>query len=59
MGSTPPAAIEGALLGKFQDATQYATDLAALEGALDAARVEYREFTTSVPIRESKWSGLP
>ncbi len=59
LGSTPPPAIENALQGKFQDVTHYTADLAGLESALTAAHIEYKEFTAGVPIRESKWSGLP
>ncbi len=57
-GSTPPSAIASALQNKFTDVTRYASDLAALENALLTAHIEYKEFTTTVPIRECKWSGL-
>lgn len=69
-GTTPPAAIEAALTGGTEGAapsngpglfttastTQYAADLATLEGLLISARIRYQLFTTSVTLRESKWS---
>jgi uncharacterized protein (TIGR02599 family) len=50
---------------KFTSTIRYTTDLAvnpagnsttSLENALIAKRVNYRIFTTSVPIRAAKWS---
>jgi len=57
-GATPPVAITNALQDKFQDITHYSDDLAALKKALQTAHIEYKEFTTTVSIRESKWSGI-
>ena len=53
---TAPNAIESALQGKFTDAAKYSTDLSALEAALIANRIHYQILTTSVTLRESKWS---
>jgi uncharacterized protein (TIGR02599 family) len=57
-GTVAPAVIESALQGKFTTATtsQYATDLSHLESALAAAKINYQVLTTSVTLRESKWS---
>lgn len=40
----------------FTTASSYDADLAALESALSAKNVPYRTFTTSVPLRGSRWS---
>jgi uncharacterized protein (TIGR02599 family) len=58
VGSTPPAVITSALQNKFTDVTHYTADLTNMESALQAANIDYKEFTTTVPIRECKWSGL-
>ena len=55
-GSTQPTAITSALSGKFTDTTKYAADLASLVASLDAARIQYRVFSSAVPVLESKWS---
>ena len=55
-GSTPPAVIENALANKFTDTSNYNTDMAALQAALIAARIHYQVLTTSITLRESKWS---
>jgi uncharacterized protein (TIGR02599 family) len=60
--STPPAVIENALkIGSPSPFTvastaQYSLDLAALESALAAAKIHYEVLTTSITLRESKWS---
>ena len=58
--STPPAVIEDALkngsLPKFTVVSQYAADLASLQAALVAAHINYHVLSTSVTLRESKWS---
>ena len=60
--ATPPSVIENALKGgtsglfKTATATQYASDLASLESALAAAKIHYQVLTTSITLRESKWS---
>ncbi len=55
-GGAQPAAITGALSGKFQATALYQTNLDALGSALSAARIPYRVFSSAVPIRESKWT---
>jgi uncharacterized protein (TIGR02599 family) len=60
--ATPPPVIENALKGgtsglfKTATAAQYAADLASLESALAAAKIHYQVLTTSITLRESKWS---
>jgi uncharacterized protein (TIGR02599 family) len=58
-GTAPPTVIETALSGKFTDVTHYGADITALESALIAAHVHYQVFTTSIALRESKWSATP
>ena len=55
-GSTPPAAITSAMNGKFQTVADYQADLDALQTALTAAHIQYRVFSSTVPLRESKWT---
>jgi uncharacterized protein (TIGR02599 family) len=55
-GSTVPAAITTALGTRFTDPASYQTDLDALTGSLNASRINYRVFSSAVPIRESKWT---
>ncbi len=54
--STPPAAIESALSGRFMDVTQYDADLKKMEAILVQNHIAYQIFTTAVPLKESKWS---
>jgi len=54
--SSPPAEIEGALRGKFNDVATYKTDLDALQKQLTDVNVEFEVFTTTVPLSGSKWS---
>lgn len=56
--TTPPPVIENALSGKFSrsDRQSYEQDLKDLEAALVDAKVKYRIFRSSIPLRESKWS---
>jgi uncharacterized protein (TIGR02599 family) len=53
---TPPAAIQTALQGRFEDVSKFRDDLKAVSDALSSAHVEFQIFSTSVPLRESKWS---
>lgn len=57
-GPTPPARITEALAGCFTGPVgSYADDLRnKLEPALVENHINYRIFTTSVPMRESRWS---
>lgn len=54
--ATPPAIIENALNGKFASITTFDQDLADLSTELTTANVEFHINTTSIPLRESKWS---
>ena len=58
--SAPPPVIEHALTTgtspRFTQVSQYAADLAALEASLAAAHINYQVLSTSVTLRESKWS---
>jgi len=56
-GSTPPTAITGALAGRFSgDVTACADDLRQVEADLVKSHINYRVFTTTVALRESRWS---
>lgn len=55
-GGAQPAAIAGALSGKFHDPALFQSDLDSLTSELNAARISYRVFSSAVPIRESKWT---
>ena len=61
-GTTEPAAIRTLLnkqvngKARFADLTHYADDLADLEEGLLKLRINYRVFSTAVPVRESKWT---
>jgi uncharacterized protein (TIGR02599 family) len=55
-GSSPPTEISGALSGLFTSSKQddFEADLATLESNLADAGLNFRVFTTMVPLRESK-----
>lgn len=55
-GQTPPDFLVAALSGKFQKAAKYERDLSDLKTALAGRNIQYRVFSTAVPIRESKWT---
>jgi uncharacterized protein (TIGR02599 family) len=58
-GATPPSVIQNALAqngGLFKKASSYASDLGLLQGALNAAHIGFEVLTTTVVLRESKWS---
>lgn len=56
-GSTPPPQITAALSGRFvPPVTAYPGDLQQLEQSLAANHINYRVFTTTVAMRESRWS---
>lgn len=57
-GSKPPSIIQKALAGKFtqQSESQFQSDLRAVEEALRKERLNYRVYTTSITLKESKWS---
>lgn len=56
MQGTPPPEIEEALQNKFTDVLKYKQDLEEVERSLAAEHIEYNTFTSTVPLRESKWS---
>lgn len=58
-GAMPPALIEDALQDKFEDVTKYDDDIAQLEKDLAGADIQYEILTSSVAMRESKWSSTP
>lgn len=55
-GSAAPGVITSALTGKFTKTADYETDLKRLEDALSANNIQYRIFSSSIPLRESKWT---
>ncbi len=56
-GTAPPAEITGALSGLFSGSvTQYANDLKTLQDRLSDKNIGFRVFSTTVSLRESKWS---
>lgn len=56
-GNTPPAEITAALSGLFTNSvTQYASDLKKLQDRLSDKNIGFRVFSTTVSLRESKWS---
>lgn len=55
-GNTPPAAIQSALGGRFQDAGSFDSDLESVKKDLTDANIQYRVFDTVVPILETKWT---
>lgn len=58
LGSQLKAKIDGALAGLFagNPSTSYTNDLTTLESRLRTEHIDYRIFTTSVALKESKWS---
>lgn len=48
--------VSSALNGKFTIASAYDADLKSVENALSTANINYRVFSSAVPIRESKWT---
>ncbi len=58
-GATPPAQITAALKKVHEfggSVTAYAENLGLLKEELESARINYRVFTTTVALRESRWS---
>lgn len=51
-----PQEIHDALVGKFMDQRTFDSDLANLETSLAKNRINYRVFSSAVPLRESKWT---
>ncbi len=56
-GASEPKAITDALAGKFSDnPAAFETEMAQLVRALEDARINYRIFSSAVPMREAKWT---
>jgi uncharacterized protein (TIGR02599 family) len=53
---TAPALIQAALANRFTDPEKYQDDIQRVSADLSSAHIEFQVFTTSVPLRESKWS---
>lgn len=55
-GSSPPAEIQNLSSGLFQTSNEetFLADVETLRGRLDATNINYRIFTSTIPIRESK-----
>ena len=59
---TPPPDIEAALSGSggapftASNLAQYTADLKTLSTALASRHITFQVFTTSIPLKESKWS---
>ncbi|MEM0895961.1 MAG: Verru_Chthon cassette protein C [Verrucomicrobiota bacterium] len=51
-GSSPPGFVTDAM---FADAQRYEADLAQLEEVLEERKIEYRIFSTTVPMQTAKW----
>ena len=62
LGNSPSAASAATALGipdlstLFATASSYESDLATLERGLSSKSIPYRVFTTTVPLRGSRWS---
>lgn len=52
--SSPPSEIANSLTGLFQTTANYTDDLATLEGRLAANKINFRTFSSTFAIRESK-----
>ncbi len=60
-GTNIPKAIASALGSRFKVAANFTSDLAAVEAALSSTapgqpRIQYRVFSSTVPILEAKWT---
>lgn len=55
-GQSPPDFLVAALNGKFQKADNYQKDLSDLKSVLAKRNIQFRVFSSAVPIRESKWT---
>lgn len=56
-GAAEPPEIVAALAGKFRNPTDYQADMEDLVERLNSAKITHQVFTTTVSLRESKWSG--
>lgn len=55
---TVPEQIASVIAGKFRSVSSYESDIAAMEEAFRASKINYRVFSSMVAIRSSKWSTL-
>jgi len=55
-GTAVPPALSAALANRFKNLSAYEDDLKAVESALRDHNINYQVFSTSIPLRESKWS---
>ncbi len=55
-GGAQPQEVASAVSGKFENTSEFSKDLEALEQSLRDSDVNYRVFSSMVPIRSSKWS---
>ena len=58
LGDTMQTTIEGCLTGLFQNTpgASFQSDMKKLEEALTAKRINYRVFTSAIPMHEAKWA---
>lgn len=54
--AVPPTQVDSALAGLFQNVNGAADDIFQLEQRLTGARANYRIFSSTIGLRESKWS---
>lgn len=54
--NSPPQAIEAILEGRFTDPEKYQADLKDVTEELSEVNIGYQVFSTSIPLRESKWT---
>lgn len=52
----PPKIIQDALKNRFADPKNYEADIKAVSDKLASEHIDFQVFSTSVPLRESKWS---
>jgi uncharacterized protein (TIGR02599 family) len=55
-GLAAPAVITSAFANRFQDVANFDADLEAVRAALTAAKVNHLVLSSSVTLREAKWS---
>ena len=55
-GSAQPPVIVNMLAGIFSQPSNFDADLDALEGSLRKAKIQYRVFSSTIAVREAKWT---
>jgi uncharacterized protein (TIGR02599 family) len=58
-GSIEPSVITSAFTNRFTDVTRFESDLEAVRSDLSAAKINYLVLSSSVALREAKWSNSP